>query len=113
MNQDHCPGSFAQNARSLAMHCCIGDMTPSQIRGHSLIMMRQPEQRLLSQYLYQKTFFPDAMARLRWDTAKDYAQQNAGQVVKTLTASPEQHCGVGFKPPTAQDTERALQKLKE
>jgi len=95
-----------------ATHHAVSELSSTDIRkGHGVIMLRQPEQRLISAYHYLDSFqfwpFP-------WPpkSVEEYARQQNGCAVKILTAPPSSRppC-FGIEPPSTDDVETAKQML--
>lgn len=81
-----CPGSFAAEGRADFMdHSGLGGIYKSSVEGHGFVMLRQPEQRLISAYFYGQHSWP-LWYFGRW--AKDlseYAHVMSGCAVRMFT----------------------------
>jgi|EP00927_Polykrikos_kofoidii_P067773 hypothetical protein len=86
----------------------------NSMKGRGVIMLRQPEQRLISGYYYKKRHHG-------WDNAwglprsvREYAEAVQGLAVKMLTRDDDTWYGV-FSPgaPSSDDTDLAVQRLQE
>jgi len=123
---DFCPGSFQLQAhRFLGDHSGIGTTYEAYTKGHGVIMLRQPEQRLLSGYYYEQHSWPAWYYGRMAANAREYAEVLSGCAVRMLTrdASPIQEGGppdlaprsaCGWpEPPTAVGVQIARQRLQE
>lgn len=123
---DACPGGFSDAFSSFFsaswVHQGLSQDHWSAHRGHLVTMMRQPEQRLLSEY-YSKLSFENSMDV--YDPVKgrywpystqtpgpvEFAEVMAGCSVKQLTMDGEAPCDQ-MPRPTIEDTQMAIRRLE-
>lgn len=87
------------------------------LKGHGVIMLRQPEQRIISGYNTRPNGFPHSWPKKLKGTShmpslKEYAEQQAGCAVKILTSSDTSPCFT-VEPPSANDMEKAVVALHD
>jgi len=117
-----CPGSFSSEGRATFQdHSGVGQLYATSIQGHGIIMLRQPEQRIISAWYYNQHSWPYWLYK-RWATdLLEFAQVLSGCAVRMLTRdgigekegqfSPTP-CG-GPEPATAAEVVLAKQRLRE
>jgi len=120
--EQKCPGSFSSEGRySFIDHSGIGGMYQSVVKGHGIIMLRQPEHRLLSAYYDLQHSWPWWYYKRPARDALEFAQVVSGCSVRMLTregkASGWEHkepnpCG-GPQPATAAEVTLAKKRLRE
>ena len=121
-----CPGGFSDTYRSVPGHDAMGDAYDANI-GHGLIMLRQPEQRLISNFnmAVSEVYMTSPPSLL------EYAEEMAGYAVKMLTrtgtwgedgqipladqeaASQYHFCSYCDEPVTQAETDLAVHRLQE
>eukprot|EP00406_Dinophysis_acuminata_P045478 CAMPEP_0179315256 /NCGR_PEP_ID=MMETSP0797-20121207/54952_1 /TAXON_ID=47934 /ORGANISM="Dinophysis acuminata, Strain DAEP01" /LENGTH=236 /DNA_ID=CAMNT_0021025743 /DNA_START=67 /DNA_END=774 /DNA_ORIENTATION=- len=104
-----CPGSLAKWGN----HVGVGDSFEEEYRGHGVIMMRQPEERLISSYNH---FYHGWQWDL-WGRAPsgvvEYARAMSGCVTQMLTGTGKHLCGGNASSAANEDTVRlAKQRLR-
>lgn len=121
-----CPGSFRLDAHDwLGDHSGIGSTYDAYTKGHGVIMLRQPEQRLLSGYYYDQHSWPQWYYGRMAASAREYAEVLSGCAVRILTRdtaaiqegappdmAPRSACGWP-EPPSAVGVRLARQRLRE
>jgi len=97
-----CPGAFSKWAE----HVGVGADFDFQYRGHGIALMRQPEQRMLSHFVYGGGGTGDELEQFR--------QKFEGCSVKMLTRSGSmmQTCGTA-PPPSQNETKEAVNRIKQ
>lgn len=110
------PLSVASSSLPAPTKCMKPAVLPPA-RERLVILLRQPEQRLLSGYYYGKHMLTPSIAKKQKMTALEYAKLMAGCVVKMLThaSTGATACFQGGTPaplPTPSDVEHALAKLR-
>lgn len=114
-SEANCPGSFHPRGNAYGNglgqeHWGIGDLTEQEIQGHGVIMLRQPEQRLMSGYNHYHHSYPYGKARPP-KSFRDYASVVNGCAVRMLTRVGQSVCG-GPEPPTAEEVALARRRLR-
>lgn len=110
----NCPGIVRWSFHGGFRH----DYESGGMKGHAVIMMRQPEQRLISAY-YQEGL-KDLSGRLQLDhhgyfgakSLLEYALAMQGMAVRMLARSDELEWTTPWKPPTKVEAWEAVQMLK-
>jgi len=99
-----CPGAF--QIGTLGNHNGLGGMADEERLGHGLVMLRQPEQRLMSSYYdRQHDWLPEKAPA---ENLVVYAQAVAGCTVKMLTRSGTDVCLDQTEPSDSEVTESVL-----
>lgn len=120
-----CPGSFSFDG-DVATHSGIGSIYESVVKGHGLIMLRQPEQRILSGYYHRIRNEPHSWPLWHYGrspkNATEYAKVVSGCAVKILTrrgyAIAQSHysvdapCGHPTLAVTHEETQIAIHRLR-
>jgi hypothetical protein len=99
-----CPGAFHKGA--LGNHNGLASMADDERRGHGLVMLRQPEQRLISSYNDGQHDWALELAPAK--NLVGYAHAVAGCTVKMLTRSGTDVCVNQTKPLDSEVTEAVL-----
>jgi len=119
-HRSHCPGLVAPRgiARDFGDHGGFGDLYEENL-GRAVIMLRQPEQRIMSAYYYNQAAWPYPTPA---KDVRQYAQVLAGCAVRMLTrggrwnSGTDRHvsnaCG-GPAPPTAAEVTLAKHRLRD
>jgi len=86
VTEEGCSGSFSSEGRTQwSDHSGIGPVYESSVKGHGFIMLRQPEQRIMSAYYDNQHSWPYQLYS-RWATDPfEYAQVLSGCAVRLLT----------------------------
>jgi len=121
-----CPGSFSMKGKiRFNDHSGIGgSIYASSVKGHGVIMLRQPEQRIMSGYYHNQHSWPLDLYDGRY--AADplaYAQVLSGCAVRMLTRpgiglgveheEPRGPCGSSHEPVSVVEVTLAKQRLRE
>lgn len=110
-----CPGSFSSAGRdNFQDHSGMGGVYESSVKGHGIIMLRQPEQRLISAYYYHQHSWPLwYYGRFATDLL-EFAQVVSGCAVRMLTREgwAPVPCG-GPEPASGAEVILARQRLRE
>mmetsp|Transcript_27241 Transcript_27241/g.72334 ORF Transcript_27241/g.72334 Transcript_27241/m.72334 type:complete len:361 (+) Transcript_27241:84-1166(+) len=81
-----CPGSFSYEGRTnFGDHYGVGGVYKSSVEGHGFIMLRQPEQRIISAYNFFQHSWPKWLFHRPAKDLLEYAQVCSGCAVKILT----------------------------
>jgi len=91
-----CPGSFSSLGRSISFgdHSGVGGVYKSSVEGHGFIMLRQPEQRIISAYNYGQHSWPLWLFHRPAKDLLEFAHIESGCAVKMLTRENK----AGFQP---------------
>jgi len=92
-------------------HEGIGRQYDNKYKGHAIMMMRQPEQRIMSQYYHKQLGW-----KLPWHpTPSQFAFGLTGCYVKMLTrdSGSALECGQTFSEPTQAEVQEAIRRMKE
>jgi len=120
LGDEWCPGSFWTEGRTdFKDHTGVGGFYSSSVKGHGVIMLRQPEQRIMSAYYDGQHSWPyPSFGRLAADPL-EFAQVVSGCAVRMLTREGTSlghadtgPCG-GPEPATAAEVTLAKQRLRE
>jgi len=121
-----CPGSFSTEGRiRFNDHSGIGGIYASSVKGHGVIMLRQPEQRIMSAYYNGQHSWPLQFYDRPAVDPLEFAQVVSGCAVRTLTregtsagtleggASGDETPCSSLKPASAAEVTLAKQRLRE
>lgn len=103
-----CPGAFSDLLESPPGHVGIGDVYDA-VKGHGIIMLRQPEQRIISGYNYGFHSWPRQTPP---ESLRQYAEATAGCTVRMLTRAGPRVCKSN-ETVTKEETLLAVQRLRE
>lgn len=123
---DLCPGSFSETGRLYySDHSGLGPLynlsdiaPPLSLKGHGVVMLRQPEQRIISAYLYHQHSWPTWYFGRRAANLTEFAHVVSGCAVRMLTRGGEaSHLGHGPcgspLPATGAEVTLAKERLRE
>mmetsp|Transcript_13481 Transcript_13481/g.31706 ORF Transcript_13481/g.31706 Transcript_13481/m.31706 type:complete len:436 (-) Transcript_13481:14-1321(-) len=104
-HMQHCQGSFASRFESPPHHVGFGEAYLSHA-GRGVIVLRQPEMRMLHAYLRQGAADNGLSAGM-------FAAQNAGCAVRMITRNGKDVCAEGTHLPTRREVDLAVRWLRE
>jgi len=104
-----CPGAF--QIGTLGNHDGLAGLPDDERLGHGMVMLRQPEQRLISSFYDDQHDWPPQRARAR--SLVEYAEAVAGCTVKMLTRSGTDVCKNQTQPLDSEVTEAVVRIEKD
>jgi len=94
-----CPGSFSSGGRyNFGDHSGLGGIYKSSVEGHGVVMLRQPEQRIISGYFYDQHDWPKEHFHRPAKDLLEYAHVVSGCAVKMFTRKGRNGCCVDYDP---------------
>lgn len=114
-SEANCPGAFHPRGNAYGdgrgqEHWGIADLSEEEFKGHGIIMLRQPEQRLMSGWNHFQHSYPHGRAPPP-KTFVDYARVMNGCAVRMLTRTGQMVCG-DPRPPSEEEVALAKMRLR-